>query len=208
MIVMSRERLYLEVLSALLVVSIIQFLFSLHIAEFLYPGYSVSRNYISDLGATCRAGLCVVIQPSSTIFNLSVSLLGLLLVVSSYLLYISLRDRILASLLLVAGIGAVGVGLFPETYGYIHTVFSAIAFLPASVLPIAGIRVLRELWQRALSVVLGLLSVASLVLFVLKIDMGLGVGGVERMIVYPVLFWGLFFSGFLASLSRCPQARV
>ncbi|MBU3966041.1 MAG: hypothetical protein KKG76_01510 [Euryarchaeota archaeon] len=47
----------------------------IHLAEFLYPGYSVSGNYISDLGATCRA-TCIVYQPSAFIFNSSLIILG------------------------------------------------------------------------------------------------------------------------------------
>src|SRR5579875_2759701 len=52
----------------LLFIGILQFLFSLMAAEFLYPGYSVSQNYISDLGATCRS-TCQIFQPSSSIFH-------------------------------------------------------------------------------------------------------------------------------------------
>ncbi len=36
----------------------------LNVAEQLYPGYNISSNYLSDLGATRRFGNCQAIQPS------------------------------------------------------------------------------------------------------------------------------------------------
>ncbi len=53
-----------------------QFLLGLIIAEASYSGYSVSANYISDLG----------IGPSAVIFNSSVFLGGLLLLIGTYFL--------------------------------------------------------------------------------------------------------------------------
>ena len=62
---------------AILFAGALQFVIGFNFAEDLYPGYSVSMNYISDLGATCD-GTCNIVQPSSTIFNSSVTILGLL----------------------------------------------------------------------------------------------------------------------------------
>jgi hypothetical membrane protein len=41
-----------------------------------------------------------------------------------------------------------------------------------------------------ISVILGLITLGALVLFMVGMDLGLGVGGMERMIVYPILMWG------------------
>ena len=57
----SREK----VAGMLFFIAATQFVLGLTISEALYPGYSVSDNYISDLG----------IGPSSIIFNSSVFLL-------------------------------------------------------------------------------------------------------------------------------------
>ena len=43
-----------------LLVGLTQFIVLLQIAEFLYPDYSTSQNYISDLGATCKCRLVSV----------------------------------------------------------------------------------------------------------------------------------------------------
>jgi len=49
----------------------------------------------------------------------------------------------------------------------------------------------------AISVILGLMTLGALGLFVGKIYLGLGVGGMERIVVYPILMWGAGFGGYL-----------
>ena len=56
------------------------------LAEALFPGYSVSANAISDLGADCGS-VCVINQPSAAIFDGTVFFLGLLAAVASYIVY-------------------------------------------------------------------------------------------------------------------------
>ncbi|MEK6810614.1 MAG: DUF998 domain-containing protein, partial [Candidatus Thermoplasmatota archaeon] len=94
-----------------------QFSVFLVIAEAIYPGYSVSGNFISDLG----------VGPAANVFNGSVILLGLL---AFGAVYVGRRlfDRVLLILLFLTGIGAVGVGVFTEAFGGVHTVVSFIAF--------------------------------------------------------------------------------
>jgi hypothetical membrane protein len=101
----------------LLVLGSAQFIIVMTVAEALYPGYSVANNYISDLG----------VGPSSVIFNTSVSLLGILVIAAGFL--VMSLSRGLGVLAMIAGIGALGVGLFPENTGTPHTVFSLVVFL-------------------------------------------------------------------------------
>jgi hypothetical membrane protein len=157
----------------------------IHLAEFLYPGYSVSGNYISDLGATCRA-TCTVYQPSALIFNSSVIILGIFMISSSYLI------------LRISGLGAVGVGLFPETAGFLHVIVSFITFFFGALAAIATIRFVKEPFLY-FSVLMGFASLSALVLYGLEIYLGLGPGGMERMIAYPVLLWAIGFGGYMMS---------
>ncbi|UCE28501.1 MAG: hypothetical protein JSV85_04255, partial [Candidatus Bathyarchaeota archaeon] len=48
-----------------------------------------------------------------------------------------------------------------------------------------------------LSTILGIMSLVALVLLGSGIDLGLGMGGMERMIAYPLLLWAMSFSGHL-----------
>jgi len=188
-----------RVAGLLLFVGILQFLFSLMAAEFFYPGYSVSQNFISDLGATCRS-TCQIFQPSSFIFNSSLVITGVFVIASGYFYSKAKvpKSRALIILLWIAGISSAGVGLFPETTGIIHTIFSVIVFFSMAFASIFSFRV-TKMPLKILSVILGLFTLSFIFLYIGKIYLGLGAGGAERFIVYPVLFWALAFSGSLMS---------
>jgi len=160
-------------------------------AEALYPGYSTSENYISDLG----------VGPSALIFNSSVFLLGVLAVSGVYFIQKTFSFKLFSILAAIAGIGAMGVGLFPEDAGMIHTVFSLITFLFAGISAIASYK-LEKPPLSYLSIILGTMSLAALVLFASGIYLGLEKGGMERMIAYPALLWMVGFSGHLMSDNR------
>jgi len=160
-------------------------------AEALYPGYSTSENYISDLG----------VGPSALIFNSSVFLLGVLAVSGVYFIQKTFSFKLFSILAAIAGIGAMGVGLFPEDAGMIHTVFSLITFLFAGASAIASYR-LEKPPLSYLSIILGTMSLVALVLFASGVYLGLGKGGMERMVAYPALLWMVGFSGHLMSDNR------
>jgi hypothetical membrane protein len=182
---------------AALFIGTVQFSILLIVSEAVYPGYSVSGNYISDLGATCAGGSCTI-PPSSSIFNASVALLGLLVLLSSYFLQRSFRWKPITGLVALTGIGALGVGVFPETAGYLHGIFSLIAFLFAGLSAVVAYR-FQTSPLSYFSVVLGAITLLSLVLYVGHYYAGLGPGGMERIVVYPVLLWGAGFGGHLMS---------
>jgi len=48
-----------------------------------------------------------------------------------------------------------------------------------------------------ISVILGAISLVALVLMVSGNDLGVGIGGMERMIAYPALLWMVGFGGHL-----------
>ena len=169
---------------------IAEFAIGLTIAEAVYPGYSVSRNYISDLGIGVASG----------IFNAAIILVGLAGFFSSRFLFLTFHDRILWILVALAGIGAIGVGIFTEDYPLVHSIFSLVTFLFAALAATYAFRFIRPPLGY-LSIVLGVFSLAALGLFVSKTYLGLGPGGMERMIVWPVLVWGLAFGGYLLGTS-------
>jgi hypothetical protein len=56
-----------------------------------------------------------------------------------------------------------------------------------------------------LSIIFGLMTLIALALLGAGINLGLGAGGMERMIAYPVLMWGAGFGGYLIAY---PQERT
>jgi len=89
--------------------------------------YSVANNYVSDLGANCRTTCTTV--PSAYLFDFSIALLGLLILVGAFYLNRAYHWRPATVMIALAGVGALGVGLFPETTGIWHSLFSLVVFL-------------------------------------------------------------------------------
>jgi len=175
----------------LLFIGGVQFVLGIIIAEALYPDYSTSENYISDLG----------VGPSSVIFNSSVFLLGVLATGGAYFIQRAFNLRIFSILTAITGIGAMGVGLFPEDAGVMHVIFSLITFLFAGLSAIMSYK-LQKPPLSYLSIILGAMSLLALVLFGSGIYLGLGKGGMERMIAYPALLWAIGFGAHVISYPK------
>jgi len=184
-----------------------QVVLGLIVAEASYPSYSVSNNYVSDLG----------VGPSSVIFNSSIFLLGLLSIIGAYFLPRTTDFRVLTILLALMAIGAMGAGVFTKDFATIHGAVSSMAFAFGGLSAIVSFKVLKTPLS-AMSVVLGLMALGAFVLFAGGIltsgaftnseaqasdfFLGLGPGGMERMIVYPALIWLAGFGGHLIALSE------
>jgi len=193
-----------KVAGVLFFVAVTQFIIGLTIAEALYPSYSVSDNYVSDLGT----------GPSSIVFNSSVFLLGLLLVIGTYFLRHISDLKTVNRLLFLMAICAMGVGVFTKDFTVAHGAVSSMAFLFSGLSAIASAKVLKKPFS-LIGIVLGAVTLGALGLFSSGLItsgsltsnnaydsnfyLGLGPGGMERMIVYPALMWLAGFSGHLAT---------
>lgn len=187
---------------AVLFFGVAQFALLEMVAEFVYPGYSVSQNRISDLGPPCVGGGGCPSQSSWLLFDASIAVMGVAVILSGLLIQRYFRWKPFTGMILVAGIGAVGVGIFNETAPYdLHGILSLVTFLAIGLSAILSFR-LQKAPLSYFAVIMGLLTLAFLVLYVPASGsegtaMGIGPGGLERLIVYPVLFWSLGFSGHL-----------
>jgi len=171
---------------AILIFGSIQFIIAMIMAEALYPGYSISDNWISDLG----------VGSTALIFNLSIILFGSLVIAASYIIFKKSNNIRLTGLLFLAGAGAVMVGLFPEDQGLIHVVAAATAFMAG------GLTALISFWYteppfRWFSIFLGTFSLAAMALYISGVYMGIGPGGMERLIAYPIILWLICYGGYL-----------
>jgi hypothetical membrane protein len=186
-----------KVAGTLLVVGGVQFIIALIIAEAVYPGYSVSANYISDLG--------VWGEPSAPVFNPSTMLFGATVLASSYFIHKHFKNRVITVLFALAGAGALGVGIFPENtfivngVAVVHYISALLAFIGGGVTAIAAYKITKPPF-RYLPVILGAATLTAAALFATTRDMGflgIGVGGMERMMAYPTLLWIISFGGYL-----------
>ncbi len=174
----------------LLFVGGVQCVLGIIIAEALYPDYSTSENWISDLG----------IGPSALIFNSSVFLLGVFGIIGTYFIQRAFNSRLFSILTAITSIGAIGVGLFTEDVMVLHAIFSLITFLFGGVSAIWSYR-LQKPPLSYLSVLLGALALLAIALTFSGTYLGLGKGGMERMIAYPVLLWIIGFGAHLIGSS-------
>jgi hypothetical membrane protein len=181
----------------------VQFTIFLIVAEAVYPGYSVSANYISDLG--------VWGEPSAAIFNPSCFLFGLLVLASAFFIQREFKISVFSIAVALSGLGAMGVGLFPENtflvneVPILHTLSAAVGFIFGGIAAILSSKITKAPF-RYFSVILGAATLLALILFRTTESydyLGLGAGGLERMIVYPTIVWTICFGGYLmASLER------
>jgi hypothetical membrane protein len=194
---------------ATLFIGTVQFVTLMTVSEVLYSanglgGYSVSTNYISDLGANCSGGGACYIPPSALLFNSSVAALGLLALLGAYFL-LRASNAVLPSVMLsLTGVGALGVGLFPETAGVLHDLFSLVAFFFAALSALVASR-LQKPPASYMSLALGAVTLGTLVLYSSGAYLGLGAGGMERMVVVPAALWGVGFGGYLMSVPAEPS---
>ena len=193
-----------KVAGALFFVAVAQFIMGLTVAEALYPGYSLSSHYVSDLG----------IGPSSIVFNSSVFLLGLLLAIGTYFLRQVSELKAVNILLFLMALGTIGVGVFTKDFTIAHGAVSSAAFFFSGLSAIASAKVLKKPFS-VISIVLGVITIGALALFSAGLVasgsitsnvaynsyfyLGLGPGGMERLIIYPSLMWLVAFSSQLAT---------
>jgi hypothetical membrane protein len=187
---------YYKAAGIILMTACLQFLLAVNISESQYPFYSTSQNTLSDLGALAGS--------SATIFNLSVIILGIMGLVVVYLVLKSGGCRLFSSSLAISSLAAVGVGLFPTYTGTPHMFFSGVVFFFGTLAVIFSYRLGLNVPMVALSLVLGLISLLTIFSF-LWLGMAsplvelLGVGGAERLVAYPVLFYLIGLGGYLTS---------
>ena len=174
-----------SLLGALLFAGAAQFILMIVIAEARYPGYNVATNALSDLG----------VGQTALLYNASTAVFGAFALIGSLLGRRTLGTGLTITLA-VTGACTVGVALFPETIGAPHDVLAIAAFVFGAVSAIISYRVLRPPLSH-FSVGLGIIALVALVPLVTQHDLGIGKGGMERMVAYPIFVWALGFGGSL-----------
>ena len=135
-------------------------------AEALYPGtFSTGANEISDLGGT-RPPNSVILQPSAAIFDVSMVLIGILVLFGSWFVHRAFGRRSVTIPIATLGAGALGVGLFPGNTGTPHAIFAMVTFISGGIAAVSAARVTSAPF-RLVSFVLGAASLATLGMYLL-----------------------------------------
>jgi hypothetical membrane protein len=179
--------------------------------EALYPApYRTDANTISDLGGTLPPH-SVVRQPSAAIFDTTMLVTGLMVVAAGYLLYRTGGRRGAAVLTVLLGAGIFLVGVFPGNTAP-HPYVSLFTFTAGGLAALASSR-LATGPVRHVYALLGTVALAALVAGTFLVNStpvaALGIGGIERWVVYPVVLWMVAFGGYLtASRQARPRRRA
>lgn len=177
--------------AAIWILAAVEFVVAMIVVQEKFAHYSLSANYISDLGG--KSSPWAILFDASTIFFGLLLILGVLLITTAFPARTSRSVGL--GLLAFAGIGSVGVGVFPESFhpATYHVTFALLAFLAGNfALMVLGAAMFRDTrWNgyRSYTMFSGLIGFVALVLFLVHAYVGLGPGGMERLIVAPLLLW-------------------
>jgi hypothetical membrane protein len=180
----------------LIFVGTVQFVLAVVISEAVYSGYSVGQQQMSDLGDWSLAG------NYAAIFNVSIILLGMFIIAGAYFIQRGFKNRLFPSLLVISGIGWVGIGVFAlNTSLPVHLLSAQFAMA----FGLASVFMSYKFEKSPLSYVSVILGAVTLLAIVLSMSgqinsgfyLGLGLGGMQRFMIYPGLLWMLGFGAYL-----------
>jgi hypothetical membrane protein len=162
------------------------FLMGMIVSESVRPDHNVSENYISDLG----------VGKTAPIFNTTISLLGLVTIIGVIILRNDFNSRSFLLLLGLSGIGSLALGLFPSTVPASHMPFAATSLLFGAASAIISFKFIATPFRYG-SLALGAVSLSALLFLATGNYLGMGPGGMERLVVYPLIIWALGIGGSL-----------
>lgn len=182
-------------------VGIAQIVLAIIICEALYSGYSVGQQYISDLGNWSLAG------NYAAIFNASIIFAGALGIASAYFIQQAFKNRLFTSLLMISSICNILIGVFAED---ISMPAHGISALIGLILGLGATFMTSRFVKSPLSyapIILGGVIILAVVLQASGNYLGLGLGGIERLEIYPTLLWGLTFDAYLIGESGSTASK-
>jgi hypothetical membrane protein len=172
-------------------VALAQIIIAIIICEAVYSGYSVGQQYISDLGNWSLAG------NYAAIFNVSMIFAGTLGIASAYFIQQAFKNRLFTSLLMINAFCTILIGVFAED---ISMPAHGISALISLIFGLGATFMSSKFVKSPLSyapIIMGGVIIVAVVLQGSGNYLGLGLGGIERLEIYPSLLWGLVFDAYL-----------
>ena len=199
----NTESTNLERAGLLLFIAGVLIFMSIITGEIFYPreySYSTRDNTISDLGVT-KFSDSIITQPSATIFNTTMIITGIMILIAIYFVHMNYKKYFVSIPLTLFGLGVLGVGVFPGNITPWHRLFAMITFVFGGVGTIASCKIVRSP-LRYVFIVLGIISLVSLFIggFMQAFIPFLGIGGTERWVAYPIVFWMLGFGSYILGI--------
>ncbi|MBW4061021.1 DUF998 domain-containing protein [Candidatus Saccharibacteria bacterium] len=188
------------------ILSVQYFVNQIIVARAVTVPFSLTANTISDLGATScglQAGR-MVCSPLHSLMNSSFIALGITMALGAVLLYHEFKATHATGFgfgaLAVAGVGTLIVGLSPENVNTgLHQFGAALPFLLGNLgVAVLGFALVLPRGARLFTITSGIVPLVALTLYVLGIYLGLGIGGMERVVAYPQTIWLIWFGWYMS----------
>jgi hypothetical membrane protein len=202
---------------AIWILSAFYFLAQVVVAWVWNPPYSLVHNTISDLGNTACGpyGNAYVCSPRHTLMNIAFILLGVVMASGSWLIYQEFTnkegaERVAAfigfTLMAIAGVGVLLVGVFPEnTVGTAHKVGAGLGIGAGNIgIFILGLVLALPEGMRRYMLLFSATSLTALVCFAGHRYFGIGPGTMERVAAYPETVWLIAFGIFISRNHQRP----
>ncbi len=192
------------------ILSVQYFVVQIIVAQAWLASYSWRLNTISDLGNTAcdTYGGRYVCSPWHALMNISLVVLGTTMLLGSLLIYQQFRGNrgslIGFSCMAISGLGSLMVGLFPEnSIAILHVVGAALSFFVGNVgLVVLSLSLPVPRTLKVYTSLSGALALIVLGLFLHQNYLGLGEGGMERIVAYPQTVWLIVFGIYAYSHQR------
>jgi hypothetical membrane protein len=178
--------------------------------------YNISRNTISDLGNTACGTWNgrYVCSPLHDLMNGSFIVLGITMLLGSVLIFRRHGKGRMATAGFTAmglsGLGVVMVGIFPEnSIPALHGLGSVLPFTLGNAALIAmAISLALPLLLRLCVFLSGVAALLALAAYASSHDLGLGEGGIERVVAYPQTICLAVIGCYLIAVSQPGRSRT
>jgi len=156
--------------------------------------FNTRGNYISELAAALPPN--TVTPPiSAAIFNLTMIVTGIIVAAAGFILQMTSKKLIATIPLMMFGTGITGVGVCPGNVVPWHGIFAIVIFLTGGIGAITSFKIVKGPLRYVL-ICFGIIALI-LLFFANKFIPLLGVGGAERWLFYPEVFWIMGLGGYL-----------
>lgn len=200
-----------RIAAALLWISSIQYFIAQVVVASAWPRpYSIMNNFISSLGNTACGTYDhqFVCSPLHALMNWSFVVQGATMLAGALLFAYIYRQHKLARFgffcLALGGVGSIIVGLVPENTNLdLHSLGALMPFFVGNIGVIAVGLMFKSRPMRIYTISSGVIALMALGLFLSEYYLGLGVGGMERVVDYTQTIWMIVFGIFtLRNLGR------
>jgi hypothetical membrane protein len=156
-------------------------------SEMLYKApYNTHDSYISEL-ATVSAATNTLQKNAAHLFDITMIVTGIMVMAAGFYVQKVFKRYISTIPIALTGLGLIGVGVFPGNIAPWHIIFALVIFIAGGVAAIASFRIVKSP-LRYFFILFGLTTLTFL--FLNKyLSREFGVGGSERWIFYPIVFW-------------------